>query len=76
MQIEAEAGVVPPRASCKSARDCRLHSSYCGSCSCLALAPGQVAPKCQDPVRCFVDPCLEQEPICKKGQCVAVTQGR
>jgi hypothetical protein len=57
--------------SCKSDADCRLVDDYCGGCNCLALAPGESAPKCTDPVACFVEPCLNKKAACVSGSCVA-----
>jgi len=57
--------------SCNSDADCRLVDDYCGGCNCLALAPGEKAPTCADPVACFVEPCLNKTAACVSGSCVA-----
>jgi hypothetical protein len=60
-----------PGSECKSNADCRLVDDYCGGCNCLALAPGESAPTCSDPVNCFVEPCLNKTAACVAGNCVA-----
>jgi hypothetical protein len=61
---------VQPR-ECKSDAECTLKADYCGGCNCLALAPGESAPKCDgDEVACFVSPCLGLSAYCSDGECV------
>lgn len=59
-------------AECRSAPDCRLHSDYCGGCSCLALASDAPEPECQRPVQCLIDPCQGRRAACESGRCVAI----
>jgi hypothetical protein len=55
---------------CRQDSDCRLQADYCGGCNCLALAPGESAPKCSgDEVACFVWPCHDQSAHCVAGSC-------
>jgi len=64
-------GGTAPGGECKSNADCRLVDDYCGGCNCLALGPGESAPKCTDPVNCFVQPCMNKTAACVAGNCVA-----
>ena len=64
-------GGTAPGGQCKSTADCRLVDDYCGGCNCLALGPGQSAPKCSDPVQCLRQPCGGMTAACVSGSCVA-----
>src|SRR5688572_3441595 len=57
---------------CTTNADCRRESNYCGGCNCLALATGESAPTCSNPVNCFADPCsvTSAQAACVGGQCV------
>ena len=60
-----------PKGYCQVDADCRLVADYCGGCNCRILGPGESLPKCDHPVACFVDPCLQAEPpVCQDGRCV------
>ena len=60
----------PSKIECKTDADCTLVADYCGGCNCLALGPGESAPKCQgDEVACFVWPCQGLAASCDEGQC-------
>jgi hypothetical protein len=66
---EAGAGL-----SCGSTGDCRIFSSTCGSCTCLALRAGQDDPPCnKTQVNCLIDPCSDKSPSCDHGQCVVAS---
>ncbi|MDQ3369553.1 MAG: hypothetical protein M3680_29345, partial [Myxococcota bacterium] len=81
MMCDDAAGSVPPpppaptkpatkAARCKTDADCRVHSSYCEGCTCLALGVGQSAPACKGTVvNCFVDPCRGKATVCRSGSC-------
>jgi|KBSMisStaDraftv2_1062788.scaffolds.fasta_scaffold457838_2 hypothetical protein len=63
-------------ASCQTAADCRLYSSYCvtAACQCIPLGRQEVDPPCpQGTQSCFVDPCDGKRAACTAGLC-AVTQ--
>ncbi len=55
---------------CKTDRDCRLHSNYCGTCSCESYNKRSIIPKCDEELMyCFADPCMGEEPMCLQGRC-------
>jgi hypothetical protein len=58
-------------ASCSNGSDCRTYSSYCGACTCLALAATAPNPACDaGTVSCLVDPCNGHSAICTSaGSC-------
>ncbi len=66
---------VPLPAECTTDADCHLEDNYCGGCYCVALANGESAPSCTDPVQCFAAPCSVSDSVaaCVDGQCVANT---
>lgn len=65
-----------PPGACRADEDCRLEANYCTGCDCVALADGEVLPKCPGtPVQCLVDPCRQSEAQCQDGQCVVVNGG-
>ena len=57
---------VPAAGACHSDSECSLASNYCGGCSCDALGPNQTATTCNNPVSCFVDPCMSKTAVCVK----------
>src|SRR5206468_9592221 len=59
-----------PGNECKTDTDCQLVDDYCGGCHCLALAPGEKAPTCTDPVQCLAEPCRLKTAACSNGNCV------
>lgn len=58
--------------ACRANSDCRKVDNYCGGCNCLALGPGEIGPRCRNPVNCFVSPCAVTpgEAVCENGRCV------
>jgi hypothetical protein len=63
-------------ASCQTASDCRLYSSYCvtAPCRCLPLGRQEVDPPCVGGQQsCLVDPCNGKSAACTNGSCT-VTQ--
>ena len=63
--------VPTPAPECTSDKECRTFSNYCGGCSCQALSDGEVDPVCKGQiVACLIDPCMHQEAVCMRGQCV------
>lgn len=54
---------------CSSDADCRIAANYCGGCHCEALAPGEEAAPCKDPVACLLDPCHFLVAVCDDGTC-------
>jgi hypothetical protein len=63
-------------ASCQTAADCRLYSSYCvtAPCQCIPLGRQEVDPPCVAGTQsCLIDPCLNKSAACTNGLC-AVTQ--
>lgn len=62
---------VPNAVECVQDSDCRLFSNYCEGCSCVALSTDDRDPICEgDVVACFVDPCMNHQARCERGQCV------
>ena len=58
-------------AMCTVAGDCRLFSSNCGDCFCVALGADEPDPPCDETiVECIVDPCSEMSVGCVGGECV------
>ena len=57
---------------CTTAEECTLHSDCC---SCIALAPGERPPPCED-IECFTDKCTSigidynSSPFCTAGLCI------
>jgi hypothetical protein len=59
-------------ATCQTASDCRLFSSYCSTapCQCLPLGRDQPDPPCSgQSMSCFVDPCHNKQADCLVGRC-------
>jgi hypothetical protein len=72
---DAPRDAIPPGdaggSSCSSASGCRTYSSYCGACTCLALAATAPNPACDaGTVSCLVDPCSGHSATCTSaGSC-------
>jgi hypothetical protein len=63
----------PTEGECTTNADCRTFSSYCGGCQCLSLSAFAPDPICDtEPVTCFADPCMDQQPVCAAGVCTTV----
>ncbi|SRR5258706_11640748 len=67
---------VPAAGECTTDADCHLEDNYCGGCNCLALANGEAAPTCTNPVQCFAAPCAVTSGVaaCVNGQCTLANQ--
>lgn len=64
-------GEAPTSGRCSRDEDCKLHSFYCESCQCLALAKEQPEPTCRGrAVNCLLDPCQHRRAACDHGKCV------
>ena len=62
-------------ASCTKDTDCRAVADYCGGCNCVAVAGGEKAPSCKDPVACLRDPCTSKQARCVQGACSVADAG-
>ncbi len=63
----------PAPLACTTDADCRLLSSYCDGCDCVALTAIAADPVCHGrQVQCLVDPCQGRRPACMGGTCASV----